>query len=161
VPAAAPARQAAFRILLAVERGSSHSDDLLRAQAVTALSPADRNLSTALVLGVLRWQIWLDQQLRPLLRRPGAKLDPAVLIALRLGAFQLLFLDRIPAHAAIGESVELAKRAGQAYAARMVNAVLRKLAVSKGHGFTSSRESRFEQSSVSGHDFSRAENAIK
>ncbi len=125
--AVAPARQAAFRILLAVERGSSHSDDLLRAKAVTALSPADRNLATALVLGVLRWQIWLDQELRPLLRHPNARLDPEALIALRLGAFQLLFLDRIPAHAAIDESVELAKRAGQAYAARMVNAVLRRL----------------------------------
>ncbi len=128
VSAVAPARQAAFRILLAVERGSSHSDDLLRAKAVNDLSPADRNLATALVLGVLRWQIRLDHELRPFLRRPNAKLDPEVLIALRLGAFQLLFLDRIPAHAAIGESVELAKRAGQSYAARMVNAVLRRAA---------------------------------
>ncbi len=128
VPAIAPARQAAFRILLAVERGSPRSDELLRGKAVDALSPADRNLATALVLGVLRWQILLDHQLRPLLKRPNAKLDPEVLIALRLGAFQLLFLDRIPAHAAIDESVELAKRAGQGYASGMVNAVLRRAA---------------------------------
>ena len=124
--AVAPARQAAFRILLTVERGFSHSDDLLRAKAVASLSPADRNLTTTLVLGVLRWQIWLDQQLRPLLRRPNAKLDPEVLIALRLGAFQLLFLDRIPAHAAIGESVEMAKHSGHRFASGMVNAVLRR-----------------------------------
>ena len=123
-----PARQAAFRTLLAVERGPSHCDDLLRGKAVSALAPADRNLATALVLGVLRWQIWLDGQTRPLLKRPNAKLDREILIALRLGAFQLLLLDRIPAHAAIGESVELAKQAGQRFAAGMVNAVLRKLA---------------------------------
>ncbi len=113
---------------MAVERGSSHSDDLLRGKAVSALPPNDRNLTTALVLGVLRWQVRLDQQLKGLLKRPGAKLDPEVLIALRLGAFQLLYLDRIPAHAAIGESVELVKQAGHRFASGMVNAVLRSAA---------------------------------
>ena len=127
MPGVSAARKAAFDILLAVERGQSHSDDLLRGKAVNALSPADRNLATALVLGVLRWQIRLDHQLRALLARPGARLDPEILIALRLGAFQLQLLDRVPAHAAIDESVELAKRAGHSFAARMVNAVLRKL----------------------------------
>jgi 16S rRNA (cytosine967-C5)-methyltransferase len=62
-----------------------------------------------------------------LLKRPNAKLDPEILIALRLGAFQLLHLDRIPARAAIDESVELAKQAGHRFASGMVNAVLRKL----------------------------------
>ncbi|MGA9424864.1 MAG: transcription antitermination factor NusB, partial [Terracidiphilus sp.] len=94
---------------------------------VAALSAQDRNLVTALVLGVLRWQMVLDARVRPLLKRPGARLDPEVLIALRLGAFQLLHMDRIPAHAAIGESVELAKAAGHRFASGMVNAVLRKL----------------------------------
>ncbi len=123
-----PARKAAFDVLMAVERGHAHSDNLLRGKSVEALSSADRNLATALVLGVLRWQIRLDWQLKSFLKRPGARLDAEILVALRLGAFQLLFLDRIPAHAAIDESVELAKRAGHSYAARMVNAVLRKLA---------------------------------
>jgi 16S rRNA (cytosine967-C5)-methyltransferase len=126
--AVTPARSAAFRILMAVERGQAHSDDLLRGKAVDALSPADRNLATTLVLGVLRWRIRIDQQLKGFLRRPGAKLDREVLIALRLSAFQLLYLDRIPAHAAIGESVELVKQAGHRFASGMVNAVLRKLA---------------------------------
>jgi 16S rRNA (cytosine967-C5)-methyltransferase len=125
MPAISPARKAAFRILLAVERGQAHSDDLLRAKEVSALALADRHLTTALVLGVLRWQIWLDAQIRPLLKRPNARLDPEVLIALRLGAFQLRFLDRVPAHAAIDESVELAKQSGHRFAAGMVNAVLR------------------------------------
>jgi len=122
------ARKGAFNILLAVERGASHSDDLLRGKAVNALSPADRSLATALVLGVLRWQIRLDHQLQSLLSRPNAKLDPEIRIALRLGAFQILHMDRIPARAAIDESVELAKQSGHRFASRMVNAVLRKLA---------------------------------
>jgi 16S rRNA (cytosine967-C5)-methyltransferase len=121
-------RKAAFAILMAVERGQSHSDDLLRGGAVNSLSAPDRNLATALVLGVLRWQIQLDHQLQVLLKRPNAKLDPEILIALRLGAFQLLHMDRIPARAAIDESVELAKKAGHRFASGMVNAVLRKLA---------------------------------
>ena len=123
-----PARKAAYHILLTVERGQSHSDDLLRAKAVNALSAPDRNLTTALVLGALRWQIQLDHQIRLLLARPNAKLDTEVLIALRLGAFQLLHLDRIPARAAIDESVELVQQAGHHFASGMVNAVLRKLA---------------------------------
>jgi 16S rRNA (cytosine967-C5)-methyltransferase len=122
-----PARKAAFRVLLAVERGPSHSDDLLRGLAVNALSAPDRNLATALVLGVLRWQIRLDHQLQALLKRPHARLDPEIRIALRLGAFQILHMDRIPARAAIDESVELAKQAGHRFASAMVNAVLRKL----------------------------------
>ena len=125
--ALSPARKAAFDVLIAVERGRSHSDDLLRGKAVDALSAPDRHLATALVLGVLRWQIRLDHQLQALLSRPQGKLDPEVLIALRLGAFQILHMDRIPARAAIDESVELAKQAGHRFASGMVNAVLRKL----------------------------------
>ncbi len=121
------ARKAAFDILMAIERGHSHSDDLLRGKAVNALSPADRNLATTLVLGVLRWQIQLDHQMQSLLKRPNARLEPEILIVLRLGGFQLLHLDRIPARAAIDESVELAKQAGHRFASGMVNAVLRKL----------------------------------
>jgi 16S rRNA (cytosine967-C5)-methyltransferase len=123
-----PARNAAFQILMSVERGKAHSDDLLRSKTVANLSLQDRNLATALVLGVLRWQIRLDQQIQSQLARPKAKLDAEVLVALRLGAFQLKHLDRIPARAAIDESVELTKLAGHRFASRMVNAVLRKLA---------------------------------
>jgi 16S rRNA (cytosine967-C5)-methyltransferase len=126
-----PARAAAFSILRILENGEGHSDDLLRGKSVSALTEADRHLTTALVLGVLRWQIDLDRRIRPLLKHPNAKLDTDVLFALRLGAFQLLHMDRIPAHAAIGESVELTKRAGHHFASGMVNAVLRKLAVSR------------------------------
>jgi len=115
-------------ILRKVARGEAHSDDLLRGARVSALSAQDRHLCTALVLGVLRWQIYLDARVRPLLARPGTRLEDAVAIALRLGAFQLWFLDRVPAHAAIGESVALVKAAGHRFASGMVNAVLRKAA---------------------------------
>ena len=146
--AVSAARKAAFNILMAVERGPSHSDDLLRSKAVSALSAADRNLATALVQGVLRWQLHLDHVLQALLARPNAKLDTEVLIALRLGAFQLLHLDRIPARAAIDESVELAKQAGHRFASGMVNAVLRKLAASP---LSSSEENMAEQAAIAAH----------
>ena len=122
------ARKHAFQILMAVERGQAHSDALLRARGVSALAAADRNLTTALVLGVLRWQLRLDEAVRGLLARPNARLDDEVRVALRLGALQLTRMDRIPARAAIDESVELVKQAGHRFAAGMVNAVLRKLA---------------------------------
>jgi 16S rRNA (cytosine967-C5)-methyltransferase len=121
-----PARKAAFSILKTMEK-HGHSDTLLRGRNVEILSEADRKLTTALVLGVLRWQIDLDRQVRPLLKHPNAKLDAEVLIALRMGAFQILRMDRIPARAAIDESVQLTKEAGHRFASGMVNAVLRKL----------------------------------
>jgi 16S rRNA (cytosine967-C5)-methyltransferase len=124
----APARTAAFEILLQIERGKGHSDELLRSENVARLSALDRNLCTALVMGVLRWQLALDEWIAALLTRPKARLAEEIRIALRLGAFQLLHMDRIPVHAAISESVELAKRAENRYATGMVNAVLRKLA---------------------------------
>jgi 16S rRNA (cytosine967-C5)-methyltransferase len=151
-----PARKAAYHILLAVERGHSHSDDLLRGKAVNALSAPDRNLVTTLVLGVLRWQIQLDHQIQILLAHPNAKLDEEVLIALRLGAFQLLHLDRIPARAAIDESVELAKQAGHRFASGMVNAVLRKLAKAAPAAGSQLEE---ENLALKGHDFSCATNS--
>jgi 16S rRNA (cytosine967-C5)-methyltransferase len=123
------ARREAFAILLKLQREGSHCDDLLRGPKVSALSAQDRNLCTALVMGTLRWQILLDAEVRPLLNRPNARLDKEILIALRLGAFQLLFMDRIPAHAAIGESVALTRLSGHTFASGMVNAVLRKMAV--------------------------------
>src|ERR1700733_7939656 len=126
--AISPARREAFAILLELERSDVHADSLLRGPRVSALSAQDRNLCTTLVMGTLRWQIRLDSLIKPLLAKPNARLDPEILIALRLGALQLFFLDRIPAHAAIGESVALAKAAGHKFASGMVNAVLRKVA---------------------------------
>ena len=129
-----PSRLAAFEILRLVGEGKGHSDELLHSARVDALSPEDRNLTTALVMGVLRWQIALDARVRSLLQRPEQRLAEPVAIALRLGAFQLLHLERIPAHAALSESVELCRAAGEPHATGMVNAVLRKLAAAQRPG---------------------------
>jgi 16S rRNA (cytosine967-C5)-methyltransferase len=125
----APARQVAFSILKQVAATDAHSDELLRTPEVDALSPQDRNLTTMLVLGTLRWQLALDERIRGLLARPDVQLGVEAATALRLGAFQLLHLDRVPAHAVINDSVELLKQTQERNAAGMVNAVLRKLAV--------------------------------
>ena len=119
---------AAFEILTLIGQNKGHSDELLHSARVDALSPEDRNLATTLVMGVLRWQIALDARIRTLLQRPEQRLAEPVAIALRLGAFQLLHLDRIPAHAALSESVELCRAAGEPHATGMVNAILRKVA---------------------------------
>jgi 16S rRNA (cytosine967-C5)-methyltransferase len=124
----APARKAAFELLLELKRKpESHSDVLLRTQRVETLSSADKNLATALVMGVLRWQLVLQQRIREALTKRGHLAD-AVQVSLELGSLQLLLLDRIPAHAAIFESVELVRQSGSEYAVGLVNAVLRKLA---------------------------------
>lgn len=122
----APARAAAFTILQRVMTSAAHSDDLLHSPAVSRLSPEDRNLTTALVLGVLRWQLQLDLVVRPMLQRPDADVHPVALLAIRIGLFQLLHMDRIPAHAALNDSVELARANGAPHAAGMVNAILRR-----------------------------------
>lgn len=128
--AVAPARRVAFDLLCQLRQSpQTHSDILLRSGQVTALSPADRNLVTALVMGVLRWEIALDARIAA----ASTKAQPPALpveVALALGALQLLMFDRIPAHAAIFESVELVKQAGHAHAAGFVNAVLRKVSAS-------------------------------
>ncbi len=123
----APARTAAAHVLLAVERGTAHADDQLRSPRVEALSRQDRDLTTELVMGTLRWQAVLDREIAARLRYPESDMHFLVIIALRLGAYQLLFLDRIPPHAAVNDSVELAKQADGPQMAGLVNAVLRRL----------------------------------
>ncbi len=123
----APARVAAAHVLLAVERGVAHSDDQLRTPRIETLSRQDRDLTTELVRGTLRWQIVLDGVIADRLAHPDSDMHFGVIIALRMAAYQLLFLDRIPSHAAVNDSVELAKEADGMQAAGLVNAVLRRL----------------------------------
>src|SRR5208283_1955794 len=94
------------------------------------LSPRDHGLATELVMGVLRWQSLLDLRLAAASSQKLERLDGDVLAALRLGVYQLQFLARVPARAAIFESVELVKTARKRSAASFVNAVLRKIAKS-------------------------------
>src|SRR3974390_2018620 len=122
------ARAAAFDVLLRVETQDAYASDLLHSVRPHQLSPADRGLATELVMGTLRWQSRLDSSIAACSSRAIAKLDTQVLIALRVAVYQLVFLDRIPARAAINESVELVKRARKTSAAPFANAVLRKIA---------------------------------
>jgi 16S rRNA (cytosine967-C5)-methyltransferase len=119
-----PARTAAFDVLLGVERGA-HADDLLR-EHTRDLTSRDAALAYELAFGVLRRRAQLDFLIRHFSARDPARLDPQVRIALRIGLYQLRFLERVPAHAAVSESVDLVKRARKASAAALVNAVLRK-----------------------------------
>jgi 16S rRNA (cytosine967-C5)-methyltransferase len=123
---ATEARRLAYRLLLAAERGPGSLADRLATREAAALAPRDRDLLHELVLGTLRQRGLVDHALGPLLDRPLARLDAPTLTALRLGAFQLLRL-RVPARAAVAESVDLVREL-RAPAAGFVNAVLRRLA---------------------------------
>ena len=116
------ARKVAFDVLLKVNSGGYASDLLLLHSA--QLDSRDAGLASAIVFGSLRTERQLDLLIG---QHAPARLDPAVRIALRMGVYQLRYLDRVPAHAAVGESVELVKRAGKRSAAALVNAVLRKI----------------------------------
>jgi 16S rRNA (cytosine967-C5)-methyltransferase len=119
-----PSRAAAFDILMLVGQGG-YAVDLL-ASRTAALDPRDAGLASEIVLGSLRYQAQLDFLIESLAKRPAARLDPEVRTALRMGIYQIRYLTRVPPHAAVGESVELVKRARKRSAAPLVNAVLRK-----------------------------------
>jgi 16S rRNA (cytosine967-C5)-methyltransferase len=123
--AVSPSRSAAFTILLRVERESSFAVELLHSALLNNLSPVDRNLTTEIVMGVLRWQSLLDEAIAGFAEL--RKLDLEVLVALRMGCYQLAFLDRIPERAIVYDSVELVKQAKKRSAAGLVNAILHKL----------------------------------
>jgi 16S rRNA (cytosine967-C5)-methyltransferase len=121
----APSRVAAFDVLWRVATEDAFASDLLASPRYDRLSREDRALAQELSLGVLRWQIQLDFLVGRYTRRPLDRLDPEVVVALRLGLYQLRFLTRIPPHAAINESVNLVKLRGKKSAAPLVNAALR------------------------------------
>jgi len=126
--APSPARAAAFEILLRIEREDSYASELLHSARLAKLSSRDHGLATELLMGVLRWRSLLDQRLAAASSQKLERLDGEVLVALRLGVYQLQFLSRVPGRAAIFESVELVKAARKRSAAPFVNAVLRTIA---------------------------------
>ncbi|HET9738064.1 MAG TPA: 16S rRNA (cytosine(967)-C(5))-methyltransferase RsmB [Solirubrobacteraceae bacterium] len=124
----APARACAQAVIRRVFEDGAYADRALHGEARRyGLEPRDRALATRLAYGVVQRRATLDHVIERLAGRPVGKLEPAVLAALRLGVLQLAFLDRVPAHAAVGESVELAKQTSRA-GAGLVNAVLRRAA---------------------------------
>jgi 16S rRNA (cytosine967-C5)-methyltransferase len=123
----APARVAAFTALRDVNAGRADLPAALAAVRPTLQDERDRALATDLVTGTLRWQRQLDYLIEHFAKRPVGKLDFEVLQILRLGAYQLLHLDRVPAAAAVNDAVAMTRRARKTSAAGLVNAVLRGL----------------------------------
>ncbi|HEV7397792.1 MAG TPA: 16S rRNA (cytosine(967)-C(5))-methyltransferase RsmB [Pyrinomonadaceae bacterium] len=136
-PHISSARLAAFEILRRVEEDGAYATTLL-ASTAEQLESKDRNLTHELVLGVLRRQLWLDRLVSYYSDRDPELLDAAVRIALRLGIYQLRFMSRIPASAAVNESVNLVRFARVKSASPFVNAVLRR----------ATREPEFDPASV-------------
>ena len=117
-------REIAARILAKRKTGGEFVETLLeKALAESRLSPADRGLCQELVYGVVRWQAALDFLIAR--KTPGRTQKPALQNLLRLGLYQIFWLDRIPNHAAVHETVEMAKRGGFGPQAGFVNAILR------------------------------------
>jgi len=121
------ARVAAFEVLRAVATGRVDLGTAL-AQARSRLGDdRDRALAGEIATGTLRWQGAFDHVIGAFANRSLRKLDPEVLDILRLTIFQLLYLDRIPASAAVKDAVDLTGKAGKRSASGLVNAVLRRV----------------------------------
>jgi 16S rRNA (cytosine967-C5)-methyltransferase len=128
-------REAALQILQAVDTRGAFSDRLLEGAHARAArggpDPRDLGLMHELVKGTLRWRGRLDWSLDPRVHIGLAKVQPWIRNVLRMGAYQILFLDRVPPHAAVDESVKLAHKYGHPGTAGLVNSVLRRLADEK------------------------------
>ena len=122
----APARRAAYEVIRRVFEQEAYADRALTA-AVEGLDQRDRALAQRLAYGTVQRVRTLDHAIESLGRRPARKLDPPVLAALRLGAYQLGYAGGIPRYAAVNESVELVRRARLERAVPFTNAVLRRL----------------------------------
>ncbi|MGM0452742.1 MAG: 16S rRNA (cytosine(967)-C(5))-methyltransferase RsmB [Thermodesulfobacteriota bacterium] len=122
------ARKTAFQVLNALDRGHTHLDHYL-ARGFDAghrqMARREKNLAFAIIYGVLRWRGRLDWIIGQFARQPIQKMRPDVLNLLRIGLFQIYFLDRIPDSAAVNTAVELAKSAAPPWAVKFVNGLLR------------------------------------
>jgi 16S rRNA (cytosine967-C5)-methyltransferase len=126
-------RTLAYQVLLHLENKAAHPDRLIRAtlERHSGLDERDRALLTELIYGVVRWQGRLDWHLDRLSRTKPEKIAPAVRVLIRLALYQILFLDRIPDHAAVNDSVNIAKTSQPPHVIKFINAILRE-AVRKG-----------------------------
>jgi len=122
-----PARQAAYDVLRAVSTGRADLPAALARVRPGLHDERDRALAGEIATGTVRWQGAFDAIISAFAARPAGRLDPEVLDILRLTAFQLLHLDRIPASAAVNDAVDLARKAGKTSASGLVNAVLRRI----------------------------------
>ena len=146
-PTVAPARIAAYEILRRVSAEKAFSAILLP-EYEADLNQLDRALCHEIVLGTLRNQLLLDAAIENVSGKKTAKLDLPVLLALRIGFYQLKFLTKIPARAAVNESVNLVHRARLRSAANFVNAVLRKFERAANFDFLNKIENSLERLSL-------------
>jgi 16S rRNA (cytosine967-C5)-methyltransferase len=121
----APARVAAYEILRRVSSGASDLPAAVAAIRDRLADERDRALATGIATGTERWRAALDHLIAHFTRRATSRLDPEVLDVLRLSAYQLVHLTRVPASAVVDDAVNLVKRAGKRSAAGLVNAALR------------------------------------
>jgi len=128
-----PARQLAFGVLRATFERDAYTELAFREAAdAGGLERRERSQAQRLAYGAVQRRGTLDAAIDRLAERPPRRLDPPVLAALRLGLYELLFADATPDHAAVDQAVELAKGAGAAHAAGLVNAVLRRATRERG-----------------------------
>ena len=121
-------RQLALDILARVDQRTSYADTLLdSALKQASLEPRDRALLTEMVYGTLRWRGRIDWVAERFLSQPLSRMKPRLRNILRLTLYQVLFLSKIPAYAAVNEGVVLAKRWGGARGGALVNGVVRKI----------------------------------
>ena len=121
-------RKAALEIIMRIDKEQSYSNLILdNTLEKLRLDSRDAAFVTSLVYGVLENLICLDAMISHFAHRDAAKLQPTVRSILRLGAYQMIFMDKVPPRSAVDESVRLAKSSGCAYASGFINAVLRAL----------------------------------
>src|SRR5437660_2428704 len=126
-----PARIAAYEILRAVTMERASLPAAIAASRIGLDDDRDRALAAEIAAGVQRWRAALDHAVEAIARRPIERLDPEVVEILRLSAYQLLHLTRVPASAVVDDAVDLARRVGKRSAAGFVNAVLRSISRSR------------------------------
>lgn len=128
----ANARECALSVLVSCRRNGAWADAALKAQlAKTPLSAQDAALCSRIVYGVMQNELLLNWYLSAYCTQKLDHLQPPLADMLRIGAYQILFLDKVPDHAAVSESVELCRTNGRSAASGLVNAVLRKVAQNK------------------------------
>ena len=121
-------RQIALEALIKTQRDGAFSNLAIDAAlSKSELDTRDKSFVSNLFYGVIERQLTIDYQLSRYLSKPLKKLKPEVIMILRLGAYQILFMDKVPDSAAVNESIKLSKKNGASYASGLINAVLRKV----------------------------------
>ena len=128
------ARDIALDALMQVERANAWSDEGLR-RGITrgGLDSRDAALAARIAYGVMQNRMLLDFYIGCWCSQKVARLEPVIRNILRVGAYQILFLDKVPQHAAVSEAVEMTRQHGRPKAAGMVNAILRRIGANREH----------------------------